>query len=209
MVVTSLVENGAGGWKMDKKPTDKEIVKALEDCINHNESCSSCPSNKFCDKHDSKFMMKATLDLINRLQKADEKNKDSIRLLQLAIDQKRRKIIRLEEDNQELKAEVESLEAENKDLIKDNQSLKAENEELHKKYDDTVLLDGNIVQQVHELLITAKAEAYKEFAERLKKSIKKSVDDAWHNDGNGIYDAECVLDDIDNLLKELVGDNNA
>ena len=31
MVVTSLVENGAGGWKMDKKLTDSEIVKDLNE----------------------------------------------------------------------------------------------------------------------------------------------------------------------------------
>lgn len=53
----------------------------------------------------------------------------------------------------------------------------------------------------------AKAEAYKEFAEKIKKSIKENVDEAWHrDDGNGIYDAEYVLDDIDNLLKEMVGE---
>lgn len=53
----------------------------------------------------------------------------------------------------------------------------------------------------------AKAEAYKEFAEKIKKSIKENVDEAWHrDDGNGIYDAEYVFDDIDNLLKEMVGE---
>lgn len=53
----------------------------------------------------------------------------------------------------------------------------------------------------------AKTEAYKEFAEKIKKSIKENVDEAWHrDDGNGIYDAEYVLDDIDNLLKEMVGE---
>lgn len=53
----------------------------------------------------------------------------------------------------------------------------------------------------------AEAEAYKEFAEKIKKSIKENVDEAWHrDDGNGIYDAEYVLDDIDNLLKEMVGE---
>lgn len=52
-----------------------------------------------------------------------------------------------------------------------------------------------------------KAEAYKEFAEKIKKSIKENVDEAWHrDDGNGIYDAEYVLDDIDTLLKEMVGE---
>lgn len=57
-------------------------------------------------------------------------------------------------------------------------------------------------------LSTAKDEAYKEFAEKIKKSIKENVDEAWHrDDGNGIYDAEYVLDDIDNLLKEMVGED--
>lgn len=52
-----------------------------------------------------------------------------------------------------------------------------------------------------------KAEAYKEFAKKIKKSIKENVDEAWHrDDGNGIYDAEYVLDDINNLLKEMVGE---
>lgn len=50
-------------------------------------------------------------------------------------------------------------------------------------------------------------EAIKEFAERIKMSIKENVDEAWHrDDGKGIYDAEYVLEDIDNLLKEMVGE---
>lgn len=53
-----------------------------------------------------------------------------------------------------------------------------------------------------------KNEAYKEFAEKLKESIKENVDEAWHSDdGNGIYDAEYVFDDIDSLLQELAGEN--
>ena len=64
-----------------------------------------------------------------------------------------------------------------------------------------------LIDEQAEKLKTIKTEAIKEFAERLKKSIKKSVDDAWHSDGNGIYDAENVLDDIDNLVKEMVGDD--
>ena len=84
-----------------------------------------------------------------------------------------------------------------KDAIDLINRLQAENEELHKKYDDTVLLDGNIVQQVHELLITAKAEAYKEFADRLKEKAFIIL-----------HHKMILSSDIDNLLKELVGDNN-
>ena len=51
-----------------------------------------------------------------------------------------------------------------------------------------------------------KAEAYKEFAERIKLSIKANVVETLCNDVRGVYKAEYVLDDIDNLLKELVGE---
>ena len=50
-----------------------------------------------------------------------------------------------------------------------------------------------------------KAEAYKEFAERIKMSIKANVVESLCNDVKGVYNAEYVLDDIDNLLKEMVG----
>lgn len=49
-------------------------------------------------------------------------------------------------------------------------------------------------------------EAYKEFAERIKMSIKANVVETLCNDAKGVYSAEYVLDDIDNLLKEMVGE---
>lgn len=51
-----------------------------------------------------------------------------------------------------------------------------------------------------------KAEAYKEFAEKIKMSIKANVVETLCNDVKGVYNAEYVLDDIDNLLKEMVGE---
>ena len=50
-----------------------------------------------------------------------------------------------------------------------------------------------------------RANAIEEFAERLKKSIKGSIEDAWHGDGSGYYYADDVLNDIDNLIEEMVG----
>lgn len=49
-------------------------------------------------------------------------------------------------------------------------------------------------------------EAIKEFAERIKMSIKANVVETLCNDVKGVYNAEYVLDDIDNLLKEMVGE---
>ena len=73
----------------------------------------------------------------------------------------------------------------------------------HQKAEIEKLKGSTIVSNIMEsqrIKREAKAEAYKEFAEKIKKSIKENVDEAWHrDDGNGIYDAEYVLDDIDNL----------
>lgn len=55
----------------------------------------------------------------------------------------------------------------------------------------------------------ASIEAIKEFWRRLKKSIEKSIEDAWHADGNGIYEADCVLNYGEELVKEMVGDSDA
>lgn len=46
----------------------------------------------------------------------------------------------------------------------------------------------------------------KEFAERLKENITKSIDNYWNNNANGYYLAEDVLDEIDILVKEMIGD---
>ena len=76
--------------------------------------------------------------------------------------------------------------------------------EIEKLKGSTIV--SNIMES-QKIKRAAKADAYKEFAEKIKKSIKENVDEAWHrDDGNGIYDAEYVLDDIDNLLKEMVGE---
>lgn len=52
----------------------------------------------------------------------------------------------------------------------------------------------------------ATIEAYKKFAERIKLSIKANIVETLCNDVKGVYNAEYVLDDIDNLLKEMVGE---
>lgn len=46
----------------------------------------------------------------------------------------------------------------------------------------------------------------KEFAERLKENITKSIDNYWNNNANGYYLAEDVLDEINILVKEMIGD---
>lgn len=98
------------------------------------------------------------------------------------------------------------------DLIKRQKSeierLKSANDEKFRQWDMLVeKIKTHYADLYNEAKDKLKAEAYKEFAEKIKKSIKENVDEAWHrDDGNGIYDAEYVLDDIDNLLKEMLGE---
>lgn len=97
------------------------------------------------------------------------------------------------------------------DLIKRQKSeierLKSANDEKFRQWDmlaeKTKTHYANLYNEAKDKL---KAEAYKEFAERIKLSIKANVVETLCNDARGVYKAEYVLDDIDNLLKELVGE---
>lgn len=97
------------------------------------------------------------------------------------------------------------------DLIKRQKSeierLKSANDEKFRQWDmlaeKTKTHYANLYNEAKDKL---KAEAYKEFAERIKLSIKANVVETLCNDVRGVYKAEYVLDDIDNLLKEMVGD---
>ena len=79
------------------------------------------------------------------------------------------------------------------DLINRQQ---AEIERLKKGWKADVILTANV-----------KAEAYKEFAERLKDKHRKIIDYDEAGFGAQIFIVEEKV--IDNLLKEMVGDNNA
>lgn len=48
-----------------------------------------------------------------------------------------------------------------------------------------------------------KSEAIKEFAERLKHEITSAIDTYYNSNGGGYYLAEDVIDDIDNIVKEM------
>lgn len=65
---------------------------------------------------------------------------------------------------------------------------------------------SNFTENQRRIRREAKTEAYKEFAERIKLSIKANVVETLCNDARGVYKAEYVLDDIDNLLKGMVGE---
>ena len=84
-----------------------------------------------------------------------------------------------------------------KDVLEIINRQKADNERLREekaKFDDTILYD---LEQVKKIVEEAKAEAIKEFAERLKAGAIQV---------GTLYGKMLYIKDIDNLVKEMGGD---
>ena len=194
----------------DKKLTDSEIIKALECCHGQYEAdCENCPNKNTCGEID---VIQQTLDLINRQEAKYEELQKQFRYLDIECE-------RLEKENENLKAEVERLEnhlamakkeikkcvthykmacSERNEFLEQLKTKTAEVERLKEKLATT----QNYIQQnglewgfvSHlEFCKNIKAEAYKEFAERLCEGRVS-------ND-NTVILAKC-------LLNELVGDGD-
>lgn len=134
---------------------------------------------------------------------------EEVQIIKSVYEERLAKVITSEPNKPEQKEEIAEEYIKKEDVLKIIYDIK-ENKDVPKNYG--TLLD--IIQRIRNLppeyaIRLAEIKAVEEIVEMLKKSIKKSVDDAWHSDGNGIYDAENVLDDIDNLVKEWRLKNNA
>ena len=73
---------------------------------------------------------------------------------------------------------------------------KAEIERLQKNIDGL-----NIFTKNHITVI--RLQAIKEFADRLKETITSEINTYYNSNGGGYYLAEDVIEDIDNLVKEM------
>ena len=155
----------------DKKLTDAEIVKALEELQNMTELTPPiCNYEKdltnppYCKPFEQfQYNVRIALDLFNRYEAKLEEAEDTIQYADKEIRKLNEEINRLQAENEDYKALYEGLKAEHIETIK-----------AIKHY---------------------KAEAYKECIEKVKE--KQYLD--------GVYVVD--VKDIDNLLKELVGDN--
>jgi FtsZ-binding cell division protein ZapB len=156
---------------------DNDIKKALERCTTNGASCKDCPAFVKVDRSNCKKYFRGALDLINRLE--------------------------AERDN--LKETLDRVIGETKGLRETNKELQAENEKLKnslaiseketKRYVQGYKMACSERNEFLGQLETAKAEAYKEFAERLKQVFCK---------------AECdilIRGIVDDLLKEMVGED--
>jgi 5'-3' exonuclease len=200
--------------------TDNEIIKALECCtkVTSLSDCikSGCPAKKregcfYYLRTDDDFegvifveLIKDAIDLINR-QKADKEKLEYILMgvmhsvdkwlegEELNHDETNRAVIMREKTLQiveKQQAEIEMLRGEDKE--------KTETIDFLKK---RVVGWNNDYCELKMQIKTAKVEAIKEFAERLKeKAIENYIE-------NLIMTVDA--DEIDNLVKEMVGDNDA
>lgn len=185
----------------DKKPTDSEIVKALEICSTYKGKCTDCPAFVKVDRSNCKKVLLGAVEIINR-QKADlidEEKQLQEALKSMAVN--KTKVIDCEKEINRLQAENESVRR--KSLL-EAASKFAGHSDYH---GDTILCklicmaEGKEVGTAKPLdMSEIKAEAYKEFAERFKKKLsQKYTTSLW----------KVYCEEIDNLLKELVGEDDA
>ena len=190
--------------------TDNEIIKALEleatpmerNCVHtiYEEACGLWCTKKHkqaencmeCEEHTMGYYgryAKATLDLINR-QKAEIENYKKVAENQQKVTIDRGfEIKKLKAEIKRLKREVEDLES--------TQEISPEAKYLVDTKADKVI---SLLTELNKSQEQIKAEAYKEFAERLKKEL-------FYKCGDINYSETCDTRKlIDNLLKELVGD---
>ena len=153
--------------------TDNDIIKALECCTDTLSCPTDCPL--FEDDRDCLLVLnKSILDLINR-QKAE------IQALREDIHNRKTRENKLRSKIKSFRAEIERLQSES--IGKCELAISMRN-------------DNNLDSNCNYCIDKSKAEAIKEFAERLKEIITMSPKssillDKWY---------------IDNLVKEMVGD---
>lgn len=169
-----------------------DIIKALECYINHQDcdKCKYCIDTYFCDNAQ---IVKDAVDLITRQQAELENLKVENQSLRSAANS-------LKMHYEEAQAEIESLkqrntvcEAANRCIVWQRDRRDQEIKELHSQIAGLNIYKSKI-----------KAEAVKEFVERIKEFMHnkfKALDE---------YEFEYITErDINNLLKETVGDGNA
>lgn len=160
----------------DKKFTDEEIIRNYEWCIGcTSDRCRECTMDE--EGFCEEELQDLVLALINR-QKAE------IERLGKRISGQKHALFKQQAYTAELQNEIVKLKDYNENLLAAN----------------TVLSN-----EVLESKAKAEAEAYKEFADRIRQVIVLNNT----HDGYLVHDIDynCLMEDIDDVLKELVGED--
>ena len=173
---------------------DEQIIKALECCADDSViRCEECPYGVSIFSCRQMQLRKDALDLINRLQDEKEGLINGQISLQKALRQKEAELENITEKfncQQTVYADLSNI-------------IKEKNAEIEKLKTDNSSMQSTLAKMsmgVEE----AKADAIKEFAERLKARAKETV--VYKNELCAMGTPFVIVKDIDNLVKEKVGD---
>lgn len=163
---------------MPNNLTDNEIKKALECCIS-DKPCKECKCPLYESGCEKDIRTLEKLSL-DLINRQDEK----INQMYEALDFRASKITELE------------------DKVA---TLQAENESLKNAYKQCTWERDAYIEIENIAIANAKAEAYTEFAEKIGKTLKGRIA---FSDIRGSVILEGVIELVDNLLKEMVGEDN-
>ena len=155
----------------DKKLTDNEIIKALECCSNYGLfKCIQCPK-RGTGKTCMYDLSKEAVGLINRLQAENERQKNFKAYFDFYFG-----------------CDIEIL------GIDEN----GDTTSFDEFYNCAIANAESIEHHIAHIIKTAKSEAYKEFAEKVKQGF-------FSNSEQDVL----ICGVVDNILKEMAGENNA
>lgn len=121
------------------------------------------------------------------------------------IDRQQAEIERLQKEVNLVSIQFQDLQERYEEAQTEIERLKEESSDKERAYTDEYCLRKEWRDKCRQLLIekqTAKSEAVKEFVERLKEKSYKTIRNY------GLTKDVVEVCDIDNLVKEMVGDNN-
>lgn len=167
--------------------TDNEIIRALECCTNtHLYTCDDCPFCKQCGSDED--VLKYALDLINRQQAEVESDKAKKEICAEVIDRQDKEIERLQGILLAFMDEVARWEGKH-------------------GLDVSELSLIPICDEGRDIIDHYRKQAIEQFAEKLKEN---TIDvDVSYGYGREHYTEAVAVIEIDNLVKEMVGDSNA
>lgn len=193
----------------NKKLTDNEIIKALSNMTYGGHYCSKCKYDN--GKGDDRCGLKGckiaryALDLITRQQAENENLKvenQSLRgaanSLKMHYEEAQTEIERLRKEVNLVSIQFQDLQERYEEAQTEINRLNKENENLLCKLCEKVHRESKVIEKL------IKTEAYKEFVEKLKEFMNNKFKDLDE------YEFEYITErDINNLLKETVGEDNA
>ena len=197
---------------------DNEIVNALECLCDVETPCKDCVGHRFPYPVCKQQVAKAARDLINRKKTEIERLNSTQEMLKKRLDnclhfaeenvefekENRYLLLRLKQCETEIESLKIALEVTRDNLGDARAELQKAEEEIERK--DRILesyaLQYGTTTGKEVFLLKAKAEAIKEFAERLKKNARKFTE--YDEGGWGCTVYAVKVEDIDNTVEETM-----